>query len=498
MGNVCGWLASCMYPEDQIVWQAAHNGDAAVLIQALARLTPQTRSFLEWSEPCSGRTPIAEAARRGHKACVEALVVAGANANAKDYKGNTPLHLACRYGRIEVVRYLLYVPHVACLDVNMAMLTPLDVARKHLRDDDCDADDHASGAVAYEQCIEELEKKFYVYSGWLYEKTESLLSLVSGISSLNSWRRRFCIVLQRGVPDVLELALFSMRPNDVRPACPTTVVLYHVRSGMVEVEDAKWFNRKRHTFQLTGSVQPSASVPDPRLGLNAQQLEFAAIDAEGLEMWRSFFEHQQNQLMAEQRRRQHPFALPDPPARSPRRPLETPMAPPPPPCFTEYSRRPSSATTIASSIHLDDEAEDEELRRAIEMSLEMSRQEELARRESATGRPGVSVSSAPEWADDADDASVDSIGIDAKRAVDSSSRDPTDSGAVEPSGCRSRHSFATIGECVVCFDGPQTAVCVPCGHNALCMSCAEELLDTTRECPVCRRSVREFIKLYRV
>ncbi|KAF1792767.1 Zinc finger, RING/FYVE/PHD-type [Phytophthora cactorum] len=53
-------------------------------------------------------------------------------------------------------------------------------------------------------------------------------------------------------------------------------------------------------------------------------------------------------------------------------------------------------------------------------------------------------------------------------------------------------------ECVICFDGPQEAVCVPCGHNAVCMDCAQELLDTTRLCPVCRQQVREVIRLYRV
>ena len=53
-------------------------------------------------------------------------------------------------------------------------------------------------------------------------------------------------------------------------------------------------------------------------------------------------------------------------------------------------------------------------------------------------------------------------------------------------------------ECVACFDGPQEAVCVPCGHNAVCMSCAQELLDTTGLCPVCRQQVREVIRLYRV
>lgn len=53
-------------------------------------------------------------------------------------------------------------------------------------------------------------------------------------------------------------------------------------------------------------------------------------------------------------------------------------------------------------------------------------------------------------------------------------------------------------ECVVCFDAKQSAVCVPCGHHALCMECASEILASSRMCPVCRVSVREIIRLYRV
>lgn len=60
-----------------------------------------------------------------------------------------------------------------------------------------------------------------------------------------------------------------------------------------------------------------------------------------------------------------------------------------------------------------------------------------------------------------------------------------------------RHAIGT-GECVICFDGPQSAVCVPCGHNAICMDCAKEVLDTTALCPVCRMQVREVIKIFRV
>lgn len=77
-------------------------------------------------------------------------------------------------------------------------------------------------------------------------------------------------------------------------------------------------------------------------------------------------------------------------------------------------------------------------------------------------------------------------------------RPPRSSATAATAGDAGDELHAGSGECVICFDGPQSAVCVPCGHNAICMDCAGELLDTTRLCPVCRSTVREVIKLYRV
>ncbi|RHY60204.1 hypothetical protein DYB30_007974 [Aphanomyces astaci] len=54
------------------------------------------------------------------------------------------------------------------------------------------------------------------------------------------------------------------------------------------------------------------------------------------------------------------------------------------------------------------------------------------------------------------------------------------------------------GECVVCFDGPQNAVCVPCGHAAVCMRCADHMKQSSLQCPVCRADVREVIQLFHV
>ena len=64
-------------------------------------------------------------------------------------------------------------------------------------------------------------------------------------------------------------------------------------------------------------------------------------------------------------------------------------------------------------------------------------------------------------------------------------------------GTRNRLADAVAGVCVVCFDGPQSTVCVPCGHNAICMECGEKIMNSVAQCPVCRAHVRELIKLYR-
>lgn len=151
MGNVSSWIAQCIYPEEQVLWQAARNGDALGLRAALAKLTPETRKHIEWQEPCSGRSALAEAALRGHRACAAALIEFGANCNVKDYRGNTPLHLACKKGRDDVVQFLLQTPSVFPFETNLESLTPLDVVRRKIKDDD-------TYPLAFERCLEELEK----------------------------------------------------------------------------------------------------------------------------------------------------------------------------------------------------------------------------------------------------------------------------------------------------------------------------------------------------
>ncbi|TYZ68257.1 hypothetical protein PybrP1_005293, partial [[Pythium] brassicae (nom. inval.)] len=499
MGNVASWIAQCIYPEDQVLWQAARSGDAHGLHNALAKLTPETRKHVEWQEPCSGRTALAEAALRGNRACVAALVQHGANCNVKDYRGNTPLHLACKKGRDDVVQFLLQVPSVFPFETNLDALTPLDLVRNRIKDAD---DDYP---LSFERCLEELEKKFCIYSGWLYEQQDNVLSMVSGMASLTSWKRRFCIVLERGASDILELALFAMKPCGMRPVCPKSVVLYQVGAGMTGTTDSKWFNRKDFVFTIQGSQKDKGQYDAT---VTMQPLAFAAVDQHGYDAWQRFFAQQQQSLHSRTTELYGPpvvalcppqpsqaaaaaVGLPYPqlqfpPAAHDRSESKAAFALPPPP--------PAVLTADAAALR---EQEEEDVRRAIWLSLQTTNggggeNEQLA------SSPPLPVS-APDWDEAGEATDEDSQHSASSRGSAAGGAAPANRQASSPPVVNFGRapSYSGIGECVICFDGPQAAVCVPCGHNAICMACAEEILDTTCECPVCRHPIRELIKLYR-
>ena len=46
-------------------------------------------------------------------------------------------------------------------------------------------------------------------------------------------------------------------------------------------------------------------------------------------------------------------------------------------------------------------------------------------------------------------------------------------------------------ECVVCFDSAVNSVLVPCGHVALCVTCARRLTS----CPICRANISDIHKI---
>ena len=50
--------------------------------------------------------------------------------------------------------------------------------------------------------------------------------------------------------------------------------------------------------------------------------------------------------------------------------------------------------------------------------------------------------------------------------------------------------------CVVCLDGARAYVAVPCGHKALCGNCAPCFEGGRKECPLCRHTVKQKIRVY--
>jgi len=53
------------------------------------------------------------------------------------------------------------------------------------------------------------------------------------------------------------------------------------------------------------------------------------------------------------------------------------------------------------------------------------------------------------------------------------------------------------GLCVVCIDADMTQLLFPCGHQCVCLACAETLEGSTKECPVCRAVFMGFCTVYK-
>ena len=91
-------------------WSACRSGDLRGVNQALSSMSSGSAGSFSLSTQDlkdRGRTALHKAASSTSAQVVRVLLERGANPNEDDNDGNTPLHLACLYGRGETVESLL-------------------------------------------------------------------------------------------------------------------------------------------------------------------------------------------------------------------------------------------------------------------------------------------------------------------------------------------------------------------------------------------------------
>ena len=87
--------------EDDELQAAAKAGDVARLRAAVGKGANRE------AKDSAGYTPLANAVCKGHADVAVALVELGADLEARDKNGNTPLANAAKFGRVDAIRFLL-------------------------------------------------------------------------------------------------------------------------------------------------------------------------------------------------------------------------------------------------------------------------------------------------------------------------------------------------------------------------------------------------------
>ncbi|EQC42584.1 hypothetical protein SDRG_00313 [Saprolegnia diclina VS20] len=215
VSSVFKWVKEAFGSEDDRIYQAVRDNNVPGLIALLESLAPDAKGRMLEYHGANGRTPLMMACAKNHVQCAQILLTHGTFIDAKDDKGNAALHYACLQGSTDVLQYLLSLPGVSPYLQNQRGLSPMDVARKNIENKDF--------VAASAQCIQLLEQRALVFQGWVYESVDNLASSIVGMRSLQSWTRRYALVLRVGSPQYLEIALFDIE-NGQRSPLPRYIV----------------------------------------------------------------------------------------------------------------------------------------------------------------------------------------------------------------------------------------------------------------------------------
>ena len=55
------------------------------------------------------------------------------------------------------------------------------------------------------------------------------------------------------------------------------------------------------------------------------------------------------------------------------------------------------------------------------------------------------------------------------------------------------NKIENMNACVICCEADRDALYLPCKHNTACVKCSKNI----KECPICRRKIEDFIKIYK-
>ncbi|OQR91893.1 hypothetical protein ACHHYP_20166 [Achlya hypogyna] len=438
-------------PTAELLWYAAKYGLVEVLRRGLAIEDMEA----DLPDAKTHHPPFMMACVQGHIECARALYDARVNVMAVNLAGFSALHCASQHGQFAIVQWLLTLPEVDPFAKSFNTLTALEVARKA-----CALGDKFGKVL---KCVRLLEQHVLVFSGWIYESLPDSIAnkYILNTVGLNchTWRLRYALVLSTGPnSNTLEFVLYDQRENGHRPAAPESYWLYEKGDSLTMPGTKRTLNNRDHTFSFNAIQKADLG----EAGVFAR-VECAATDGPGLQKWVAFFEE----------------------------------------CFVEASVHTAERSTSARSVEPATPQPAAPRRHSSSASSTMARTPsyELFPTRAPPQYNELFPSAPPP-------APTKMLAVDALEVVPDRRF-----AATAPSFCEEApptRQFQAMQvssappllppqsrECVVCFDGPQVGVCVPCGHNAVCMACADRIMEAdSKTCPVCRAEVLQIIRLY--